>query len=187
MVRDVLSEDQMARLTSSRELDCSVGMQGVGRFRINGFYQRGSLAVAMRLLPHHIPGMAELGLPVDTVRSLCEKQRGMVIVTGPTGCGKSTTLASMIDYINARFRKHIVCIEDPIEYLHSHARSIVNQRELGQDTLSFAEALRHAHEHGHHGREPHHRRLPRRAAETGASAAVFRAGGRHRPAVAAGH
>ena len=144
MVREVLSDDQLARLSTGRELDCSVGMQGVGRFRLNVFHQRGSLAVAMRLLPYEIPGMEDLGLPADTVRRLCEKSRGMVIVTGPTGCGKSTTLAAMVDYINANFRKHIVCIEDPIEYLHAHAMSIVNQREVGQDTLSFSEALRHA-------------------------------------------
>ena len=144
MVREVLSDDQLAKVNSSRELDCSVGMQGVGRFRLNVFYQRGSLAVAMRLLPYDIPGLEELGLPVKTIHELCQKRRGMVVVTGPTGCGKSTTLAAMINYINAHFRKHIVCIEDPIEYLHSHAMSIVNQREVGQDTLSFSEALRHA-------------------------------------------
>lgn len=143
MVYSLLNEEQQQRLEEEKELDCSVGIAGESRYRINVFYQRDSVAAAIRRLPYEIPDFEELGLPAHIVRELCEKSRGMILVTGPTGSGKSTTLAAMIDYINRTSRKHIICVEDPIEYLHSHKQSVVNQREVGQDTRQFGEALRH--------------------------------------------
>jgi len=143
MVYSLLSEEQRRRLERDKELDCSVGIAGESRYRINVFFQRGSVAAAIRRLPYEIPTFEQLGLPGDVLRQLCRKSRGMVLVTGPTGSGKSTTLAAMIDYINTTSRQHVICIEDPIEYLHSHKQGVVNQREVGQDTLEFRFALRH--------------------------------------------
>jgi twitching motility protein PilT len=115
---------------------------GVGRFRVNLFQQRGSIGAVMRAIPHEIPPFDTLGLPA-IVPSLAELRRGLVLVTGPTGSGKSTTLASLVNIINQSKPLHIMTVEDPIEFLHTHSRSIVNQREVGSDTKSFAEALRH--------------------------------------------
>jgi len=143
LIYSILNEEQQKRLEQDKELDCSVGIAGEGRFRVNVFYQRGSVAAAIRRLPYDIPSFEELGLPVHIMKSLCHKPRGMVLVTGPTGSGKSTTLAAMIDYINQTSANRIICVEDPIEYLHGHKESLVSQRELGQDTHSFADALRH--------------------------------------------
>ncbi len=143
MVHSLVNDEQWSRLEREKELDCSVGITGRGRYRVNVSYQRGSLAMAIRRLPHQTPPFSELGLPVRVMEQLSEKDSGMVLVTGPTGSGKSTTLAAMVSYINANFRKHIVCIEDPIEYVHSHQKSIVHQREIGQDTHSFEMALMH--------------------------------------------
>ena len=143
MVHSLVNDTQWSRLEEEKELDCSVGIKGRGRYRVNVSYQRGSLALAIRRLPHDTPGFNELGLPVRVMEHLSEKDSGMVLVTGPTGSGKSTTLAAMVDYINRKFCKHIVCIEDPIEYLHSHQKSIVHQREIGQDTHGFEAALTH--------------------------------------------
>lgn len=143
MVLSMLNKRQRQTLESDKELDCSVGIAGQGRYRVNVFFQRNSLATAIRRLPYEIPDFEELGLPPAIMRRLSEANRGMVLVTGPTGSGKSTTLAAMINHVNRNFRKHVVCVEDPIEYLHSHNKSVVNQREVGQDTLEFRKALRH--------------------------------------------
>lgn len=125
------------------EIDFSFSLIGKSRFRVNVFHQRGSIAVAMRLLPFRIPAPEELGLP-ESVKELCHLKRGLVLVTGATGSGKSTTLASLINLINQNYKKHIITLEDPIEYLHRHEQSVVNQRELGSDTVSYANALRAA-------------------------------------------
>ncbi len=143
MIYSLLNDEQRQRLEQQKELDCSVGIAGESRYRINVFFQRDSVAAAIRRLPYEIPSFDELGLPPKALCELCERSRGMILVTGPTGSGKSTTLAAMIDYINDNFHKHVICVEDPIEYLHSHRQSVVNQREVGQDTRGFGEALRH--------------------------------------------
>ena len=138
---NILTDEQKMKLEKNLELDFSFGISGLSRFRTNIFFQRGTLAAAIRNIPFHIPQPEELGLP-PLVTGLCNKNRGLVLVTGPAGPGKSTTLASMIGWINANFRKHIITIEDPIEYIHNHKKSIINQRELYSDTRSFLEALR---------------------------------------------
>jgi twitching motility protein PilT len=138
----VLSDKQKHRFEEHQELDFSFGVKGMARFRGNLFVQRGATGGAFRLIPYEIPPLENLGLP-PVVQALTEKPRGLVLVTGPTGSGKSTTLASMINVINHARRGHIITVEDPIEYLHTHAGCVVNQREIGQDTKSFANALRH--------------------------------------------
>lgn len=125
----------------NHEVDFAYTAIGIGRFRINAFYQHGSVALAIRRLPPSIPSMEELGLP-DVVRRLAEEQRGLILVTGPTGCGKTTTLAAMINHINQTRACHIVTVEDPIEYLHSDGRARVDQREVGFDTATFTSAMR---------------------------------------------
>lgn len=125
------------------EIDLAYSLPGVSRFRVNVFYQRGSVGVAVRLIPREIPNLEGLGLP-PVIADLARKEHGLVLVTGPTGSGKSTTLAAMVDCINRERSCHIITLEDPIEYLHQHRRSIVNQREVGADTRSFAAALRAA-------------------------------------------
>jgi len=143
MVFSVLNEDQRKKLDAELELDLSFGINGLSRFRANIFFQRGAMAMAVRSIPIYIPTFEELGIP-SIVTTLCERARGLVLVTGPTGSGKSTTLAAMIDWINTHHHKHIITIEDPIEYLHTHKQCIVNQRELHADTHSFHHALRSA-------------------------------------------
>jgi twitching motility protein PilT len=143
MVFSILTEEQKKKLESDLELDLSFGVKGLSRFRANVFFQRGALAMAIRSIPFYIPSFEELGIP-SVMTTLCEKPRGLILVTGPTGSGKSTTLAAMIDWINGHQQKHIITIEDPIEYLHSHKNCIVNQRELHADTYSFKKALRSA-------------------------------------------
>ena len=130
-------------LEKTGEIDFAHSLYGRGRFRVNVFKQRGTLAMVMRLLPFKIPAPRELGLPAS-VQELCQRKRGLVLVTGATGSGKSTTLASLINMINKTYSKHIITLEDPIEYLHRHEKSIVNQREIGDDTESYAGALRAA-------------------------------------------
>jgi twitching motility protein PilT len=143
LIFSLLTEENKQRFQEKRELDFSVGLKGEGRFRVNAFWQRNSVAAVFRLIPWRIPSFQELGLP-PILKDLASLPRGLILVTGPTGSGKSTTLASMIDYINTHFSRHIITIEDPIEYLHTHKKSIVNQREVGADTHSFANALRSA-------------------------------------------
>ena len=142
MVYRILTQSLRERFEAEKELDTAHTIMGVGRFRVNLFQQRGSIGTVMRAIPHEIPPFDTLGLP-PVIPSLAELRRGLVLVTGPTGSGKSTTLASLINIINLSKPLHIVTIEDPIEFLHTHNRSIVNQREVGADTKSFAEALRH--------------------------------------------
>ena len=137
----IMIDKQKQRLEENLELDFSFGLKGVARFRANVFHQRGAIAAAFRQIPYQIRSFRELGLPV-AVEKLCEKPRGLVLVTGPTGSGKSTTLAAMLDKVNRERHQHIVTIEDPVEYLHSHQQCLVNQRELSADTHSFANALR---------------------------------------------
>lgn len=141
IVRDIIPEQLWSMLEKKRELDFSYGISGLSRFRINTFYQRGELSLAIRIVPTTIPSIEELDLPAIT-RQIVEYQQGLVLVTGPTGSGKSTTLASLIDYMNKTMRRHIITLEDPIEYIHSHQHSIIDQREVGFDTTSFADGLR---------------------------------------------
>jgi twitching motility protein PilT len=139
----ILTDNQKHRLEENLEIDFSFGIKGLARFRANVFHQRGAIAAAFRQIPYEIRGFRELGLPV-VIERLCEKPRGLILVTGPTGSGKSTTLAAMLDKVNRERHEHIVTIEDPVEYLHSHKKCIVNQRELHADTHSFSNALRSA-------------------------------------------
>ncbi len=139
----IISSEQQKRLEIDRQLDLSYSMPGLARFRVNIYSQRESLAGAFRLIPAELKSLEELGLPTS-LYELCHKPRGLVLVTGPTGSGKSTTLAALIDEINRTRAEHIITIEDPIEFLHRHKRCIVNQRELGPDATTFAEALRGA-------------------------------------------
>jgi len=137
----LMNEQQSKRFAEGGELDLSYSLLGVGRYRVNVFRQRGSIGVVIRLIPFDIPTPEALGLP-PTCIELAKLHKGLVLVTGPTGSGKSTTLASLIDHINRTRACHIVTIEDPIEYLHGHELSLVNQREVGNDTQSFTNALR---------------------------------------------
>ncbi|MHB1776590.1 MAG: PilT/PilU family type 4a pilus ATPase [Acidimicrobiales bacterium] len=141
MIFGILPQVLRERFEAEHELDTSHSIAGVGRFRVNVALQRGTITVALRPIPHEIPDFSVLGLP-DTVRNFAELRRGMVLVTGPTGSGKSTSLASLIDIINSTKPLHIVTVEDPIEFLHTHKRSVISQREVGSDTASFSEALR---------------------------------------------
>src|SRR5579862_6043648 len=139
----VLSSEQQKQFELKRQLDFAYSMPGLARFRVNVYYQREAVGAAFRLIPQEIKTMEELGLP-PVLHSLAEKPRGIVLVTGPTGSGKSTTLASVIDEINRTRSEHILTVEDPIEFVHKHKRCIVNQREIGPDAISFAEALKAA-------------------------------------------
>jgi twitching motility protein PilT len=141
MVFGILPASQRERFEEEHELDTSHSIANVGRFRVNVSLQRGTVAAALRPIPHEMPEFETLGIP-DSVKSFTDLRRGLVLVTGPTGSGKSTTLASLIDIINRTKPMHIVTVEDPIEFLHEHKRSIITQREIGEDTNSFSEALR---------------------------------------------
>ncbi len=137
----MLNNEQRRTLEQHWELDMSYGISGLGRFRVNIYKNRGTYAAAFRTINSKIPSFESLGLS-EVVRSITERPRGLILVTGPTGSGKSTTLASMIDYINETRSEHILTIEDPIEFVHSSKKSVIHQRELGQDTRSFANALK---------------------------------------------
>jgi twitching motility protein PilT len=139
----VLTDAQKHRFEENLELDLSFGIKGLARFRANIFNQRGATAAVYRQIPYEILGFKELGLP-QVVEEICNKPRGLVLVTGPTGSGKSTTLAAMIDKINRERHEHIITIEDPVEFLHAHKNCIVNQRELHADTHSFGNSLKSA-------------------------------------------
>jgi twitching motility protein PilT len=139
----ILTDVQKQKFEEQKELDFSFGVRGLGRFRANVFLQRGAVGVAIRTIPYKIYTFQELGLP-KVVEELCARPSGLVLVTGPTGSGKSTTLVTMIDKINSERSEHIVTIEDPIEFVHTHKKCIVNQREVHADTYSFANALRSA-------------------------------------------
>lgn len=143
LIFPMLSNEQRRKLEQEWELDFSYGVQGLSRFRVNIYKDKGSYAAAFRTINTIAPSFDTLGLP-DIVKKISDKPRGLVLVTGPTGSGKSTTLATMIDYINSTRAEHILTIEDPIEFVHKSKKSIIHQRELGQDTRSFSNALRSA-------------------------------------------
>lgn len=143
VAKEILNEKQMAYLTEKGEVDLSYSIRELGRYRVNAYHQRGSVALALRLVGTEIPSPEMLGIPQSVVE-LSKCKRGLVLVTGPTGSGKSTTLATIIDEINHTRDAHIITLEDPIEYLHSHDKSMVNQREIGIDSGSYANALRAA-------------------------------------------
>jgi twitching motility protein PilT len=139
----ILSTDQQKLLETRRQLDFSYSVPGLARFRVNAYFQRASIGAAFRLIPAEIKPLTELGMP-ESLYDLAEKPRGLVLITGPTGSGKSTTLASLLDHVNHTRHEHILTIEDPIEFLHWHGTCIVNQREIGPDATSFGEGLRAA-------------------------------------------
>jgi twitching motility protein PilT len=141
MMRELLPEQRIKEFENQNEADFAYAAPGLGRFRVNAFRQRGSVSLILRAIPFEAPSIQDLGLP-NVVRELAEQERGVVLVTGTTGSGKSTTLAAMVRHINENMAKHIVTIEDPIEYLYRDARSEINQREVGADTDSFQQALR---------------------------------------------
>lgn len=143
LVFAIMSEEQRKKLELEWEADFAYSIpEGGYRFRVNVYYQRASVGAAFRLIPLSIRSVSELGLP-PVVETLADRTRGFVLVTGPTGCGKSTTLAAIIDRINHSRSEHVITIEDPIEYLHSHHLSVINQREIASDTKSFSQALKH--------------------------------------------
>ncbi|PXW90034.1 twitching motility protein PilT [Streptohalobacillus salinus] len=141
LARTLVNDEMWERFMVERELDLSHGIAGVSRFRVNMFYQRSNISIAFRVIPTTIPKIDDLNLP-PVLKDIAAKPHGLVLVTGPTGSGKSTTLASMIDYMNEHMNKHIITLEDPIEYLHNHKQSIIDQREVGFDTTSFQKGLR---------------------------------------------
>ncbi len=141
IVRDLTNESQWEKLNKVGEVDFSYSLPGLKRFRVNAYRQRGTYSVALRLVNSSIPLFQDLGLP-PVIKDLAQRNSGLILVTGPTGSGKSTTLASMIDEINKTKDRHIITLEDPIEYLFKHNKSIIDQREIGHDTLSFSNALR---------------------------------------------
>lgn len=141
ILKEIIPDNLVDEFEREGEADFSYAVQGVGRFRVNAFKQRGSVSIVMRFIPFGVPKFEDLNLP-EVISRLAQEERGIVLVTGTTGSGKSTTLASMINLVNRSTPKHIVTIEDPIEFLHKDAKSIINQREVGLDTVSFARALR---------------------------------------------
>jgi twitching motility protein PilT len=142
LVYSLLTDAQRQRFEATNELDLAFGLKGIGRLRMNIYRQRGAIGAAVRAIPATFKSFEEIGLPT-VIHELLKVPKGLVLVTGPTGSGKSTTLASMIDFINEHRSGHIVTVEDPIEYVHTHKKCIVNQREVGQDTETFTAALRH--------------------------------------------
>ena len=141
LANGVLDEAQREAFARQRSIDLSRGFEGLARFRFNFYYQRDSVAAAIRIIPFAIPSFEDLGLP-SLLKDFAQRPHGLVLITGPAGSGKSTTLAAMIDYINHCRRLHVVCIEDPVEYLHRHRLSVIDQREIGEDALTFTDAMR---------------------------------------------
>ncbi len=139
----MLTNEQRRKLEQEWELDFSYGIEGLSRFRVNFYKDKGNYAAAFRTIPSNVPSIDDLGLP-EVVKRMADKPRGLILVTGPTGSGKSTTLAAMIDYVNTVRSEHILTVEDPIEFVHNSKQSVVHQRELGMDTRSFANALKSA-------------------------------------------
>ena len=142
LATSVLNADQIARLDRDLELDCSFGLDGYGRFRANVFFQQGGVAAVLRSIPSEIPEFEKLGMPVQVCERICSLRSGLVLVTGATGSGKSTSLAAMINHVNQARQAHIVTIEDPVEFTHQHKGCLVTQREVGGDTRNFHNALR---------------------------------------------
>src|ERR687894_999997 len=143
VIYSILTNDQRQRLETDWQIDLAYSIPGKARFRVNAYFQRAAMSAAFRLIPHEMPKLSSLGVP-PTLQEFTKKPRGFVLVTGPTGSGKSTTLAAMLDLINDTRHEHILTIEDPIEFLHKHKKCIVNQRELGADAQSFALGLKAA-------------------------------------------
>jgi twitching motility protein PilT len=143
LVRAALTDEQWQRFARTHEIDTSYGVAGLSRFRLNVYRQRGSVGAAFRVIPYSIPGLDDLGLPLS-IEKFAHLPRGLVLITGPTGSGKSTTMASLLDVANRTRTGHIMTIEDPIEYIHNHQGCLVNQREVGIDTAGFDVALKHA-------------------------------------------
>ncbi|WP_407269614.1 type IV pilus twitching motility protein PilT [Radiobacillus sp. PE A8.2] len=141
MARAILKDWQWEKLVEEKEIDLAYGIKGVSRFRVNIYHQRNNISLAIRTIPAKIPTLEELQTP-EVLKKIAGVNQGLVLVTGPTGSGKSTTLAAIIDYMNKQMARHIITLEDPIEYLHSHNKCIINQREVGFDTNSFANGLR---------------------------------------------
>ncbi|WP_203246782.1 type IV pilus twitching motility protein PilT [Sporosarcina beigongshangi] len=141
MVHDILPDHKTEEFQEKRETDFNFSLPNLCRFRVNAYYQRNEVSIAARMIAAEIPSIQALGMP-DVLYQLADKPQGLILVTGPTGSGKSTTLAAMIDYINSTKAKHIITLEDPIEYLHQHKKSVINQREVGTDTNSFGNGLR---------------------------------------------
>ncbi|MFZ3578205.1 type IV pilus twitching motility protein PilT [Virgibacillus sp. DJP39] len=141
IVKEIISTELWDQLETNRDLDFTYGINGVSRFRINTFFQRGQLSLAIRIVPRTIPTIEDLGLP-QIVKQIVQHPQGLILITGPTGSGKSTTLAAMINYMNKTMQKHIITLEDPIEYMYNHDKSVIDQREIGFDTTSFANGLR---------------------------------------------
>lgn len=143
LIREVVPSKELEKFDSAKELDYVYSVSGLGRFRYNLFIQRGTYAMVFRSIRTELPSFESLNLPIDTMKKLTSEPRGLVLITGHAGSGKSTTLAAMTDYINNNFQKHIITIEDPIEFVHSDKKSIISQREIGIDTIDFNRALRH--------------------------------------------
>ena len=141
LLEEHLTKKRIDSLNHGKEIDFSIGIPGISRFRVNLFKQRGNIVAALRRLPYEIPSIDSLGLP-DIIKNLTTYRKGLILITGGTGSGKSTTLAAMIQKISNEYNNHIITIEDPIEYLYEHSKSLVNQREIGSDTLSFSAAIR---------------------------------------------
>ncbi len=139
----ILSDNQKRYFEDMKELDAAYSVSGFGRFRFNIYMQRGTKAITFRAIKTDIPSFADLNLPAEVLEKLCRERRGLILLTGHAGSGKSTTIASMLDYINTNFKKNIITVEDPIEFVHSDKKSIISQREIGIDTMDFANALRH--------------------------------------------
>ncbi len=142
LARGLMSEKQMGKFERNREIDFAISLRRLGRFRVNCFFQKGTIGLVARAIPAKIPTLSDLSLPA-LVGEMAKHRQGLVLFTGPTGSGKSSSLAALIDIINKQRRCHIMTIEDPIEFVHFHKMSVINQRELGEDTFSFAEALKH--------------------------------------------
>ena len=142
LIRGALKDEQWQRFSREHEMDTAYAVVGVSRFRMNVYRQRGSIGAAFRVIPHSIPKLEDLGLPL-AIEKFAHLPRGLVLITGPTGSGKSTTMASLLDVANRTRSGHIMTIEDPIEYMHTHQKCLVNQREVGVDTADFAVALKH--------------------------------------------
>ena len=143
LVHSLMNEEQQTRFEQTHDLDFSLSVSKIGRFRINVHLQRGSVAIAIRQLPSSVLSLSELHLP-PILKELALREKGLILITGPTGCGKSTTLSAMLDIINNEKSVHVITIEDPIEYLHSDKKSAIEQREVGTDTLSFSDSLKYA-------------------------------------------
>ena len=141
LIHEVIPDDQFLQFEAEMQLDFSYSIPGLSRFRVNAYHQRGQMALAIRPIPNRVPTMEEMQLP-PILKDLMEKPRGLILVTGPTGSGKSTTLAAMINYVNETASKHIITLEDPIEFQHSHNKCVINQREIGSDVKDFNSALR---------------------------------------------